>query len=249
MARPTTDPKERHYPESRFGGFTDADQVVLFYTRVRSLICAGSVVLDIGCGRGKNSDEPVPTRRRVRRLDDLGATVIGIDVDPSAAANPYLDSFHLLRPDRSWPLPDASVDVAIGDYVLEHVDDPQQFFDECRRVLRPGGYLCLRTTNAHSYFGLAARVVPNAGHGALVQRLYRSPRLAADVFPVRYRCNTVPRLRRALAGFDHCVYGHQADPAHFGFSPLLYRAGVAHQRFAPARWKPTLFVFAQRQPG
>jgi hypothetical protein len=32
------DPKFRHYPEARFGGFADVDQVTVFYTRVRALI-------------------------------------------------------------------------------------------------------------------------------------------------------------------------------------------------------------------
>lgn len=42
-----------YYPESRFGGFTDVDGTVAFYTRVQSLVEAGSVVLDVGCGRGE----------------------------------------------------------------------------------------------------------------------------------------------------------------------------------------------------
>ena len=98
--------------------------------------------------------------------------------------------------------------------------------------------------------GLAARALPNRIHAGLVQRMYRSPRGEADVFPVRFRCNTITKIRAALdrRNFQHCVYGHQADPAHFGFSPILYRAGVLHQRYAPDRVKPTIFVFAQLLP-
>jgi hypothetical protein len=47
-------------------------------------------------------------------------------------------------------------------------------------------------------------------------------------------------------GFDHCVYGYQSDPAHFGFSRILYALGVLHQRLAPAAIKPAIFAFAER---
>ena len=177
--------------------------------------------------------------------------MIGIDVNPAAGDNPFVDQFHLIGTNSGWPLPDASVDLAVSDYVLEHVENPDLFFSECHRVIRPGGYLCMRTTNALSYFGVAARVIPNGLHPAIVQQAYVNPRKEEDVFPTVYRCNTVRAVRRALDrhGFQHCVYGYQSDPAHFGFSRALYFLGVVHQRLAPRRIRTAIFVFAQRRPG
>ena len=243
------DPKLHYYPESRFGDFSDIDQLVVFYTRVHALLQPSHTVLEIGCGRGKHADERSEMRRRLKILNNACAKVIGIDVDPGAAENPFIDEFHLVDPESSWPLQDASIDLAVSDYVLEHVDDPDAFFAECHRVLRPGGYLCLRTTNAASYFGVVARLTPNRLHASIVQRVYLNPRPERDVFPIRYRCNTVPKVRKTLDrhGFDHCVYGYQSDPAHFGFSRTLYRLGVLHQRFAPRNIRTAIFIFAQRQ--
>jgi SAM-dependent methyltransferase len=242
------DPRARHFPESQFGGYSDIDQLVVFYTRVRSLLEPSFTVLDIGCGRGKHGEERTP-RRDLKILNDRCQTVIGIDVNPEARHNPFVDEFHLVSADRPWPIPDASVDLAVSDYVLEHVENPDLFFSECRRVIRPGGYLCMRTTNALSYFGVAARVIPNRLHPAIVQRTYVDPRKEEDVFPTVYRCNTVHAVRRILDryGFQHCVYGYQSDPAHFGFSRTLYFLGVLHQRFAPRVIRTAIFVFAQRQ--
>jgi SAM-dependent methyltransferase len=241
------DPKLRHYPEARFGGFSDVDQMVLFYTRVRALLQPSFTVLDIGCGRGRHADGQRPAiQRQLRSFDGLCRLVIGIDLDPAARANPLVDEFRLITPEKPWPLADASVDLAISDYMLEHVEDPDAFFAECRRVIRPGGYLCMRTTNAMSYFGLAARLIPNRVHARIVQRTYVQHRQAtASAF---YRCNTVGAIRRALDrhGFDHCVYGYQSDPAHFGFSRVLYTLGVLHQRYAPRWIRTSIFVFAQR---
>jgi SAM-dependent methyltransferase len=247
-ARP--DPKARHFPESQFGGYSDIDQLVVFYTRVRSLLEPSFTVLDIGCGRGKHAQERT-ARSSLKILNDHCKTVIGIDVNPAARDNPFVDQFHLIGANSRWPLPDASVDLAVSDYVLEHVENPDLFFSECHRVIRPGGYLCMRTTNALSYFGVAARVIPDGLHPAIVQQAYVNPRKEEDVFPTVYRCNTVHAVRRALDrhGFQHCVYGYQSDPAHFGFSRALYFLGVVHQRLAPRRIRTAIFVFAQRRPG
>ncbi|HEX8318902.1 class I SAM-dependent methyltransferase [Longimicrobium sp.] len=249
MATQSTDLRTRFYPQSRYGGFTDEDQGIIFYLRVNALLRPEHRVLDVGCGRGKAAEDTVDVRRELSSLRGRCARVIGIDVDPDAADNPTIDEFHLLDPAKPWPLPDASVDMVVSNFVLEHVADPSLFFSELRRVLRPGGKLCMRTTNVFSYFGVLARAVPGRYHAKVVRTAYaRDAREERDVFPTVYRCNTVWKLRRMLSrhGFSHYVYGYQAEPAHFGFSRLLYRFGVAHQRHAPHFVKPTLFVFAER---
>lgn len=133
--------KERHYPETRFGGFTDVDGTIAFYTRVGSLIDESSVVLDVGSGRGAYAEDDVPARRNLRILNGKVRRVIGMDVDPAARTNPFQDEFRLLT-DSRWPVDDASVDLCLCDSVLEHVAERGLFFQNCRRVLRPGGYLC-----------------------------------------------------------------------------------------------------------
>jgi SAM-dependent methyltransferase len=237
------------YPESRFGGFSDIDAYVVFYARVNSLVTPDSVVLDIGCGRGAYAEDPVPFRRQLRILKGKVRQIIGIDTDPAAAVNPFLDEFRRIEPANGrWPVDDASIDVAVSVSVLEHVEDPEHFFAECHRVIKPGGYLCLRTTNVFSYFGVAARLIPNRYHAAVIRRVYEKPRREADIFPTAYRCNTIFKVRRMLRqfGFEHCVYGYQSEPSSFAFSRFLYFWGVLHQRFAPAMLKPAIFAFARR---
>jgi hypothetical protein len=51
--------KSRFFPETRFGGFTYVDGTVNFFTRVNALLEPGSVVLDVGCGRGGYVADPV----------------------------------------------------------------------------------------------------------------------------------------------------------------------------------------------
>src|SRR5205807_9925754 len=133
----------RFHPETEFGGFTDLDSSVIFYARVRQLLTAEAVAVDVGCGRGTQSDDPVKVRRELRILRGHCREVIGIDVDPDARNNPFLDEFRLIEPSGRWPLADASADVAVADFVLEHVADPDAFFAEAARVLRPEGVICI----------------------------------------------------------------------------------------------------------
>ena len=54
------------------------------------------------------------------------------------------------------PLGDRSADVAFALHVVEHLAQPEQFFAEARRVVRPGGLLVIATPNAAS---LGARMM------------------------------------------------------------------------------------------
>lgn len=236
---------QTYYPESRFGGFTDVDGTLLFYSHVNALLTASTVVLDVGCGRGAYATDPVAVRRDLRIFKGRCQHVIGIDVDPAAAANPFVDEFHQLD-SSEWPIKAATIDVCVSDWVLEHVEEPEQFFAEAYRVLKPGGYLCIRTANARSYVGLFARLIPNRYHAEVVSHMPDN-KLAADVFPTRYRCNTRGALSAMLAqhGFDACVYPHESEP-YYSFNRLSYWLGVQHQRFAPGAFRLALFAFGQK---
>jgi 2-polyprenyl-3-methyl-5-hydroxy-6-metoxy-1,4-benzoquinol methylase len=77
------------------------------------------VVLNLGCGK-----------------DERG---IGIDIHYEP------DIFHNLN--EGIPVNDDSADVIIAEHVLEHLENPTQFFRECRRVLRDDGELRLEVPN------------------------------------------------------------------------------------------------------
>ena len=240
--------RTRFHPESRFGGFTDLDGTIRFYARVQELLDPDGVALDIGCGRGTQQDDPVRTRRDLRILRGKCAHVIGIDVDPAAADNPFVDDFRMIEDGGSWPVQDAGVDLALADFVVEHVADPPAFFAEAARVVRPGGYICLRTINARSYVGLASRLVPAKLHVRTVGRA-QPERRAEDVFPTLYRCNTRKRLATALndAGFDAAVVTVEDEPEYLTFNALAYRLGLLHRRLAPAGLRVGLVAWGRRR--
>lgn len=103
----------------------------------RALAPAGMDVLEVGCGTGKNT----------QWLAEDARSVTGMDFSPEmlARARTRVTSPHVrfVQHDvrERWPVHDASMDLVIGNLVLEHVQDLEPVFREGARVLRPGGRL------------------------------------------------------------------------------------------------------------
>jgi SAM-dependent methyltransferase len=241
--------KKQFYPESKFGGFSNVDGTIGFYNRVNALLSLTDILIDIGCGRGAYGEDSVPFRRALRILKGKCQKVIGIDVDPSASENPYIDEFRLMAGTR-WPVEDESADLCLADNVLEHIAEPEEFFSECRRILKPGGYLCIRTPNLLSYFGLFSKLVPNRRHVNALQKV-KERVVERDVFPTLYRCNTIPALRRMFEkyGFEHSIYGYESEPAYLSFSRLFYLLGVLAGRFTPNLFRVGIHAFGIKMKG
>jgi ubiquinone/menaquinone biosynthesis C-methylase UbiE len=238
--------RQYYYPEASFGGFSDIDATVAFYTRVKALVSSSSVVLDIGCGRGQYQNDPIEFRRNVRILHGHCAKVIGIDVDTIAATNPFIDEF-LPITTSEWPIDSESIDLCCCDWVLEHVPDPLVLFRESRRVLKPGGVLCIRTQNKRSYSGVVARLIPSRLHGSVL-RWAQKNRESEDVFPTVYRCNTVRDLKVMMKsfGFESVVYGYESEPAYLEFSKLAFGMAARMRSLIPPALRTSIFAFGRK---
>ena len=95
-------------------------------------------VLDIGAGDGAIA----------ARLKEHWDGVPVYALDPARGGRTPAVAWLTCRPDGSIPLPDACVDLVTCLMVLHHVPRPQALLGEARRVLRPGGTLLVRETDA-----------------------------------------------------------------------------------------------------
>ena len=239
---------QRLYPEARFGGFSRRDGTVAFYLRVNALLSPTIRVLDYGCGVGAHAALLPPFAQSLQVLKGRVKEVIGTDVDGAGATNPYIDRFIPLDANHRIALEANAVDLVVCDWGLEHFPDPDAFFADVARVLKPGGHLCLRTPNLLHYSSLGAWLIPFRFHHA-VRRMLGYFHTEADVFPTLYRCNTKGALLRALrrAGLEGVVIRHRGE-SH------LARAGAAAawvgemiERWSPAALAHELHVFAQKR--
>jgi SAM-dependent methyltransferase len=240
--------KERFYPETAAGGFSRVDGTIEFYTRVNALLEPGMTVLDFGAGRGAAADDVVEYRRQLRRLKGKVRRVIGIDVDPIVLRNPNLDEAKVLRPDQPLPLPDASIELIVANWVFEHLEQPEVVARELTRVIKPGGWICARTPNRWSYAALGARLMPKALHNRLLGRL-QPQRKTVDVFPTVYRLNTQRAIRQHFPSslWKNCVYVYNPEPAYFVESAVSWWVMLSIFKVMPEFFGTTLMVFLQRQ--
>lgn len=225
--------RRRLYPELAFGGYSRRDGTVAFYTRVSALVTPQSRILDFGCGTGAHLDASPTYVQSLQRLRGRVAEVVGVDIDPACAGNPYLDRFVLLR-GPVVSLPTGSFDLIVSDWTLEHLSDIDAFVGECARLLRREGVLCIRTPNRWHYSSIVARLVPFRHHRTL-RRWMGQFHTEADVFPTLYRCNTRREIRRRLrtAGFIPLVLTHRGDSHLAGAGVLPGIVGELIERLSP----------------
>jgi len=108
----------------------------------------GSIVLDLACGTGD----------LCTAVADAGRQPVGVDLSAGMLAAART-SAPLVRGDALvLPVPDAVVDGVVSGFGLRNFVDLRTFFDECARVLRPGGRVAALET------GEPASPLLRAGH-------------------------------------------------------------------------------------
>ena len=120
----------------------------------------GGRLLDVGCGRGFFLSALGPQWER------HGVEVSSVGAESARAfAKVHLGEL------KDAAYPDAYFDAVMCHHVIEHVPDPQAFFTEIRRVLRPGGDLVLATPDFDSgcarRFGERYRLLHDRTHTSL----------------------------------------------------------------------------------
>ena len=214
----------RKRPELQAGGFSRHEGAIQFFTRVQALLHPDMCVLDFGAGRGLFQEDPNMFRRNLRTLRGKVRKVVGVDVDDAVLTNTGVDESRLVKPGELLPFAPSSFDMVVSDWVLEHLDEPEIFAREMERVLKSGGWLCARTPNKWGLTAIGARLVPNKLHTKFLKRL-QPARQEKDVFPTRYRLNTLRDIERFFpeSSWVNCSYLWRGEPKYHGNSSILFR--------------------------
>jgi len=121
--------------------------------------CREKDVLEVACGTGQGIGYLASVSRSIT-AGDYSEAILAI------ARRHYGERFKLEQFDaQQMPFADASFDVVIIFEAIYYLPEPEKFFAECRRVLRPGGVLLIATANkdlfdfnpsphSHRYYGI-----------------------------------------------------------------------------------------------
>jgi SAM-dependent methyltransferase len=166
------------------------------YEFLARLLQAGTIeagrLLEVGAGEGYGA----------ALLAEHTGPVCAFDYDPSAVAHlagryPGLSAVRANL--AALPVADAALTTVVSLQVIEHVWDHRQFLAECRRVLRPGGWLVLSTPNRLTFSpgaGPADRPInPFHTHEFTAAELIGLVRSAGFVQPLLYGLAAGDRLR------------------------------------------------------
>lgn len=197
-------------------------------TWLRAELSPASRVLDVGCGRGGVLEV---CWREV-------ALPVGLDPDWASLAERRAPLPVVCGWGCPLPFANASFDVVLMVWVLEHLPDPHAVLSEVARVLRPGGACLALTPNARHPLIWANRL--SQALPALQSRLVRAlyARAEADTFRVHYRANTPAQIRHlanqvGLLPEALCVI---ADPSYVAFNDMAFGLSMMFEACLPAGW-------------
>lgn len=153
-------------------------------------------LLDVGCGTGEF----------LTHLVESGHTgpLIGLDTSQSAteaAARLHgVEAIH--APAEDIPLPDSACDVVTARHMLYHLPDPMRGLREFRRVVKPGGTVCVVVNHPDTCPNTRAIVTKHARAYGLRPPVSMTNHADSDTLPDMmqdvYRNATIRRFDNAL---------------------------------------------------
>jgi SAM-dependent methyltransferase len=209
-----TPPDWKHYLAAGLLYLVPTLRVLVDFSVMWLSRCSGGRLLDVGCGSGVF----------LKRMQELGWRVEGVESDPQAARRVACEGIPVHVGDlAALKLKSDGFDAVTMSHLIEHVADPLALLRECHRILKPGGRMVVVTPNSAS----------------LAHRLYRSAWMHLD--PPRhlhlFNSQTLARLAE-LAGFvEKELWTSPRDAAGvFAGSRCISRAGRHDMAAALPLW-------------
>ena len=231
--------------ENLLGGYHELDGTIEFYGRINAILKKSDSVLDLGAGRGSwYSTDDCSYRREIHDLKKKVKYLVGIDIDDAVLENPTTHK-NLTMSENKIPLEDNSMDIIVADWVLEHVQNPNEFISEIDRVLKPGGIFCARTPHKYKYVSLFASLIKNQIYLKLL-KFIQPQRKERDIFPTAYKLNTLQTIRRKFKNYKDFSYLYTSHPSYYAENQILFKLFAFFHKVLPAVMVSEIFVFSKK---
>ena len=138
-----------------------------------------------------------------------------------------------------------SIDLIVADYVLEHIDNPTEFYQQVNTCLKSGGWFCARTPHKYSYVALSASLVKNSLHSKVL-RYVQPDRKEMDVFPTQYKLNQLKDINSVFSNWENLSFIFRVEPAYYFGNKFVFVLQSLLHRLMPAFVCGNLFVFVRK---
>ena len=158
--------------------------------------------LDIGCGRGFDDDPEVQ-----KKLVERSARCIGIEPDHKIEVAPVFTAIHRCSLEEVPVAPD-SVDIAWAVMVLEHVENPADFWNKVYESLREGGVFWGFTVDRRHPLPWLVQSMKAIGLKDRYLRYLRGANQNGDYehYPTHYLCNSPRQIAPFVQRFRRCDF-------------------------------------------
>lgn len=155
----------------------------------------GSAWLDVGCGHAIFPDWVGDS---ARTAVETAGCVVGIEYGIESIRQHALIRNRVVGDIERAPFRPGSFDLVTANMVVEHIRNPEQFLQNVRAALRPGGLFIAHTPNIRNYRVRFAALLPQGLKNRLIGWLEN--RHEEDVFPTLYRMNSEAAIRDLASG-------------------------------------------------
>lgn len=189
------------------------ESMVYLSKKFAELVPHNSTILDAGCGNGNYIVDE--NREHIKEA-------IGVDTKPEyAKKNISMDKI-IYANLEDIPLADNSIDAIISLWVMEHLKNPQQAFQEFHRILKPGGMFLFVAPNKNFIPLRLMSLIKSGNINRLLNKILFD-RDADDIFTAYYRANTLKAIKEHLHNlFEEVELRLNYDPAYTSFNSLTF---------------------------
>jgi SAM-dependent methyltransferase len=115
---------------------------------VSNLCKPGSIILDVGCGKGEY----------LQCINSNGYDAFGLDVSHKALI--FCQSKKVICASADYlPIPDGSVDLILAILTIEHIKEDKPVFREFSRILRSKGFIVMMVPRTYSLAGIYITII------------------------------------------------------------------------------------------